>query len=128
MLEILCARNAFAASLESSADHRFARRIRSGGTQFAYTSHSASTASLPAWPSILPPINTRSGAERSVMAVPSARNSGLDRMSNCTVGSEQLRRRTFSIASAVLTGTVDFSTMILFVLETAAMVRAAASQ
>ena len=62
------------------------------------------------------------------MAVPSARNSGLDRMLNCTAASLQLRLSTFSIASAVRTGTVDFSTMILSVLETAAMVRAAASQ
>ena len=35
---------------------------------------------------------------------------------------------TFSIASAVLTGTVDFSTTILELLETAAIIRAAPSQ
>ena len=37
---------------------------------------------------------TRSGFSRSLMAVPSARNSGLDRISKCTLGSTQLRRRT----------------------------------
>ena len=36
--------------------------------------------------------------------------------------------RTFSIASAVFTGTVDFSTMILLLLDTLAMTRAAPSQ
>ena len=35
---------------------------------------------------------------------------------------------TFSIASAVLTGTVDFSTTILLEVETAAIIRAAPSQ
>ena len=47
----------------------------------------------------LPPISTRSGAVRSSMAVPSARNSGLDRISNCTLGSLQLRRSTCGAAS-----------------------------
>lgn len=35
---------------------------------------------------------------------------------------------TFPMASAVLTGTVDFSTMILFEVEQAAIMRAAPSQ
>ena len=46
MEEMRCARKAFAASLESSADHRLARRMRSWGTQLAYTSARASTAAL----------------------------------------------------------------------------------
>ena len=37
-------------------------------------------------------------------------------------------RRTFSIASAVFTGTVDFSTTILLVVDTEAIMRAAPSQ
>mmetsp|Transcript_7708 Transcript_7708/g.28116 ORF Transcript_7708/g.28116 Transcript_7708/m.28116 type:complete len:237 (+) Transcript_7708:677-1387(+) len=128
MEEILCARNAFAASFESSADHKFAVMILSCGTQFAYTSTRDATASVPSCPSIFPPIKTRSGAVRSSIAVPSARNSGLDKISNRTPLVLQFRCKTFSIASAVRTGTVDFSTMILFVLLTAAIVRAADSQ
>ena len=37
---------------------------------------------------------TRSGLSRSAIAVPSARNSGLDRISKCTLGSAQFRRST----------------------------------
>ena len=44
------------------------------------------------------------------------------------VGQEQYREQTFSMASAVLTGTVDFSTTIFEVLETAAIILAAPSQ
>ena len=65
---------------------------------------------------------------RSSIAVPSARNSGLDRMSKRTPGWLLLRVSTFSMASAVRTGTVDFSTTILEVFETAAIMRAAPSQ
>ena len=39
---------------------------------------------------------TRSGISRSSTAVPSARNSGLDRISKCTFGSEQFLRSTCS--------------------------------
>ena len=42
----------------------------------------------------LPPMRTRSGRVRSSMAVPSARNSGLERISKWTFGSSQLRRST----------------------------------
>lgn len=41
------------------------------------------------------------------MAVPSARNSGLERIWNSTPGLVQLRSSTFWMASAVRTGTVD---------------------
>ena len=128
MEEMRWARKALAASLESSADQRLAVMICSLGTQLAYTSARASTAAWPSSFSILPPMRTRSGLVRSAMAVPSARNSGLERMSNWTLESLQLRLRTFSMASAVRTGTVDFSTMILLSLDSAAMVRAADSQ
>ena len=56
-------------------------------------------------------MRTRSGAKRSLMAVPSARNSGFERMSNRQPGL-QLASRIVRIDSAVLQGTVDFSTTI----------------
>jgi hypothetical protein len=78
-----------------------------------------------------PPTSTRSGLKRSSMAVPSARNSGLD----STWKSVPLHAAamTAAIASAVLTGTVDFSTIIFGILfsealHTAAIWRAASSQ
>ena len=106
---------------------------------------------------------TLSGLSRSFIAVPSARNSGLLRISKLIDGLEQfllntcreawsqigygllskihveMRMRfqlhtihalllTFSMASAVFTGTVDFSTTILEDFETAAIIRAAPSQ
>ena len=58
--------------------------------------------------------------------MPSARNSGLDRIWYRTP--RLLCTRIFSIASAVLTGTVDFSTTILSERETSAIMRAALSQ
>mmetsp|Transcript_3488 Transcript_3488/g.10911 ORF Transcript_3488/g.10911 Transcript_3488/m.10911 type:complete len:236 (+) Transcript_3488:599-1306(+) len=127
MLEMRCARKALAASLEISADHRLDRMMFSRGTQLAYTSASAAIAALPAGV-CRPPMRTRSGFLRSSMAVPSARNSGLDRMSKRMDLSGQLPTSTFSMASAVLTGTVDFSTMILDDLDDCAITRAAPSQ
>lgn len=60
------------------------------------------------------------------MAVPSARNSGLERTSKRTPGLPFAA--TISLMdSAVLQGTVDFSTMILSVVETSAIVRTANS-
>mmetsp|Transcript_3739 Transcript_3739/g.10715 ORF Transcript_3739/g.10715 Transcript_3739/m.10715 type:complete len:231 (-) Transcript_3739:399-1091(-) len=125
--DILWASMALAVSFDSSADHRFVFRMRSSGIQWAYTDASTSIAFAPLLVSF-PPMSTRSGQLRSLMAVPSAKNSGFDKMSNSTDGSEQLRFRTFSMASAVLTGTVDFSTIILDVLDTAAIILAAPSQ
>ena len=122
-----CASIAFAVSLDSSADHRLARSTRRGSTQRSYTEARVSTAALPSGVS-LPPMSTRSGFSRSAMAVPSAKNSGLDRISNLTLDSVQLRVSTFSMASAVFTGTVDFSTTILSVVDTRAIMRAAPSQ
>mmetsp|Transcript_23465 Transcript_23465/g.64691 ORF Transcript_23465/g.64691 Transcript_23465/m.64691 type:complete len:230 (+) Transcript_23465:1092-1781(+) len=127
MEEMRCARKALAVSLASSADHRLAVRMRSTGIQWLYTHLRAATAAWPLGVST-PPINTRSGFCRSSMAVPSARNSGLDRISKLTDGSEQLRLRTLPMASAVFTGTVDFSTTILLEVDTEAMRRAAPSQ
>ena len=60
------------------------------------------------------------------MAVPSARNSGLDSTSNRRPRSLLLRIR--SIASAVRTGKVDFSTTILSVVALARICRAVFSQ
>ncbi|WVZ24134.1 hypothetical protein V8G54_002678 [Vigna mungo] len=77
--EILCARKALAASFESSADHKFVHRIFSSGTQFAYTSFRVCMAFCPSGVS-LPPMRTLSGLNRSSIAVPSARNSGFERM------------------------------------------------
>ena len=64
------------------------------------------------------------------MAVPSARNSGLESTWKLVV--VQLAAITLAMASAVFTGTVDFSTMILgdpspVVLHTCAIRRAASS-
>ena len=88
------------------------------------------------------PIMIRSGRRRSSTAVPSARNSGLDRTSNRTPGFaladslfivrfrelQPLKLLTISlIDSAVLQGTVDFSITILWAVATLAMARVAAS-
>lgn len=63
--------------MESSEDQVLVVRIFSLGTQCSYTAQSARTAF---WPSGVssPPIRTLSGFFRSLMAVPSAKNSGLD--------------------------------------------------
>ena len=57
-------------------------------------------------------MRTRSGCRRSRTAVPSARNSGLDRIWKVMPGRE-LASRMMRMLSAVLHGTVDFSTTIL---------------
>mmetsp|Transcript_39027 Transcript_39027/g.76294 ORF Transcript_39027/g.76294 Transcript_39027/m.76294 type:complete len:237 (-) Transcript_39027:322-1032(-) len=109
--EMRCARKALAMSLATSADHTFAVMMRSLGTQCLYTEASASIASKP--PGVCkPPIKTLSGIVRSSMAVPSARNSGLESTWKETPGGPQAAR-TQDMASAVCTGTVLFSTMIL---------------
>ncbi|BAS85215.1 Os03g0604432 [Oryza sativa Japonica Group] len=87
----------------------------------------AATAARPSGVS-RPPMRTRSGEKRSWMAVPSARNSGLERIWYLMLPPLLLWARIFSMASAVLTGTVDFSTTILSERETSAMMRAALSQ
>ena len=83
---------------------------------------------IAAWPPGVssPPIRTREGFSRSSIAVPSARNSGLLRTWN--VSPLSLQARTLLTASAVRTGTVDFSTTILLEVATLAMVRAQSSQ
>jgi len=68
------------------------------------------------------PMRTRSGLSRSDMAVPSARNSGLERMSKRRPGRE-LASRMVRIDWAVRQGTVDFSTTILDEVATEAMRR-----
>ena len=78
MEETRCARKALATSLDSSEDQRFVVKIRSRGTQCAYTPTSFSMAARPSGV-CSPPMSTRPGLCRSSMAVPSARNSGLER-------------------------------------------------
>src|SRR5882762_3412558 len=95
------------------------------GTQLEYTPARDAHASLPSWV-WREPIRTRSGAKRSAIAVPSARNSGLDRMSNWQLGLE-FASRMVRMDSAVRHGTVDFSTTILDESETNAMRRVASS-
>lgn len=123
--EMRCANIALAASLESSEDHRPTVRIRFSGTQFAYTFARASQAAFPAsvWRE---PMRTRSGDRRSWMAVPSARNSGLERISKRACGLE-FASRMVRIDSAVRHGTVDFSTTILLEVATWAIRRVASS-
>lgn len=72
------------------------------------------------------PIKTRSGEKRSAIAVPSARNSGLERISNLQLALE-LASRMVRMDSAVRHGTVDFSTTILEERATEAMRRVASS-
>jgi hypothetical protein len=81
------------------------------GTQLAYTSKSEREALIPS--SVCKdPIRTLSGCIRSLMAVPSAKNSGLERISKRQLGFE-LASSIVRIDSAVRQGTVDFSTTIL---------------
>ena len=68
------------------------------------------------------PMRTRSGASRSAIAVPSARNSGFERMSKRRPGRE-LASRMVRIDWAVRQGTVDFSTTIFEDVATDAMWR-----
>ena len=126
MEEIRWARKALATSLESSEDHRLVVSSFSRGTQWLYTEHRVDTAMRPAGVGS-PPTSTREGARRSSMAVPSARNSGLDTISKETPGVWLAFSTRFSV-SAVLTGTVDFSTTILSEVDTLAMVRAQSSR
>ena len=62
MEEMRWASMALAVSLESSADQRLVQRMRSWGTQCAYTEARVATAARPLSVS-LPPISTRSGCE-----------------------------------------------------------------
>lgn len=73
-----------------------------------------------------PPIRTRSGLKRSSIAVPSARNSGFEKIWKLIP--LLLWIRIFSIASAVFTGTVDFSTTIFLDFDTSVILRVAFSQ
>mmetsp|Transcript_28166 Transcript_28166/g.79999 ORF Transcript_28166/g.79999 Transcript_28166/m.79999 type:complete len:205 (+) Transcript_28166:1510-2124(+) len=70
---------ALATNFDSSELHKFVVKILSRGTQFAYTSTKTCAAARPS-DVVGPPMRTRSGAERSFIAVPSARNSGLERI------------------------------------------------
>merc|ERR1719473_70182 len=102
--EMRCARKAFAVSLESSALHRLVVSTCASGTQRRYTSAMNLIAARPCGV-CGPPTSTRSGLKRSLMAVPSARNSGFE--STWKSMPVQLADITLAIASAVFTGTVD---------------------
>mmetsp|Transcript_11865 Transcript_11865/g.36901 ORF Transcript_11865/g.36901 Transcript_11865/m.36901 type:complete len:414 (-) Transcript_11865:231-1472(-) len=124
MDEMRWARKALAVSFESSDDHTRVVRMRSRGTQLAYTSTTVWSAFWPASPSS-PPSSTRSGLVRSAMAVPSARNSGLDRIEKVALLLPIWAPRIFLTAAAQRTGTVDFSmTMRWPSWHSSAMVRA----
>ena len=81
---------------------------------------SSSMALRPASVPSSPPMRTRSGYSRSLTAVPSARNSGLE----STWNSIPVEERICLITSAVRTGSVDFSTTIFPLRETSAILRA----
>jgi hypothetical protein len=72
------------------------------------------------------PIKTLSGFIKFLIAVPSAKNSGFDNISKVTPGLA-LHSKIDLILSAVLQGTVDFSTTILEVRDAAAILRVADS-
>ena len=72
-----------------------------------------------------PPIMTRSGESWSVIALPSRANSGFESM---TTSWEQTALKTLVIDAAVVTGTVERSTMILGPPATLAIRRATDSQ
>lgn len=106
MDETRWARKALATSLDNSDDQRLVVMICSLGTQLAYTLTSVAMAARPSGV-CSPPMRTREGWRRSATAVPSARNSGLERTWNLNLDA---LARTRLIDSAVRTGTVDFST------------------
>jgi len=76
---------ALATSLESSDDQTLMVVILDLGTQAAYTSARVAAALRPDVVSA-DPIITLSGLKRSLIAVPSARNSGFDKISNFAPG------------------------------------------
>ncbi len=85
MLLIRCASMALATNLESSDDQTLMVVILDRGTQAAYMSVRVAAALLPDAVSAQP-IMTLSGLRRSLIAVPSARNSGFDKISNFIPG------------------------------------------
>ena len=99
--------------------------IFSFGTHCRYTSANASAASSAAGVSSAP-IMMRSGEAWSVIAMPSRENSGLERTTQSCP--PELAESTRAIASAVLTGTVERSTMILGLGHVLAIRRAIFSQ
>ena len=105
MKEILVARNAFAATLTSSA---VSRSITSSGVPASsgvrYTWRIRASARSQATPSTM-----RSGARLSCTANPSRRNSGLQATSRRPPAGAMARIR-FITCRAVPTGTVDFPT------------------
>ena len=104
-----------------SSDQTLVVTIFSRGIQFAYISTSDWTASSPLGV-VLPPISTLSDLNRSSIAVPSAKNSGLDNTSKdapCGDCSNMVW-----MALAVRTGRVLFSTTILSLVATLAIRRA----
>src|ERR1700712_758613 len=85
ILLILCARRTFDASFASSDDQTFIVIMQDFGTQASYTLAKACAASSPLSVGN-EPMRMRSGSRRSRIAVPSARNSGFERISKLTPG------------------------------------------
>ena len=79
MDDIRCAKKALAVSLDNSEDHTLVVKILSAATQLEYTPTKACIAFCPSSEES-PPIKIRSGFNKSCTAVPSARNSGLERI------------------------------------------------
>src|SRR5574343_22592 len=77
--ETRCAKKALAVNFDNSEDQTLVVKILSVGTQFAYTSTNCWIAFCPSGV-VSPPIKTLSGANKSSTAVPSAKNSGLDKI------------------------------------------------
>lgn len=125
--DTLWAKKALAASLASSALHRFINRIFSLGTHLAYISASVRWEESMFDDSNSPPIKILSGNCRSLMAVPSDRNSGFDRIENSRSALAFVFRILY-IEAAVPQGTVDFSTIIFEVVDTFAICRMADSR
>jgi len=91
------------------------KRIFSSGTHSLYILLNAIIAC-----SLSPPIKTLSGLSKSFIAVPSAKNSGLDNTSKLISSLLEFvsaEFNIFSITSAVLTGKVLFSTTIVYPFE-----------
>ena len=122
--DILWAKNAFAVSLDNSEDHTLVVKILCLGIHLAYISTSLFAASIPScvW---FEPIKTLSDWNKSSIAVPSAKNSGLDNTWKFTFS--PVESRMVCIVSAVLTGNVDFSTIILSVFDILAICLAQSS-
>jgi len=84
MLLILWSGSASEANFANSEDHKLVRKMLSGGTQWYREARVSAALSADA---VLPdPMRTREGCSAFLTAVPSVRNSGLERTSKGTPG------------------------------------------